>query len=239
MSVAARVEREPAYVLHTRAYRETSQIVEVFTHRYGRVGVIARGARRPRSNFRGLLNVFQPLRIGWAGRGELPALRDAEFAGQALSLTGDRLLAAFYLNELLLKLLQRSDPHPELFVLYTRTMATLAEDEALEPQLRRFELGLLQELGYAPNLVTDVTSGAPLEPQQYYEYRVAEGASAVANRSESGLCFSGAELLAIHAHDFTSQGNGRAARRLLRYLINYYVGGRGLQTRRIAAAMKR
>lgn len=241
MSIPTRVDHEPAYVLHTRSYRETSQILDVFTHRHGRVGLIARGARRPKSSFRGLLNAFQPLRIGWAGRGELPALRDAEFVGLAATLTGDRLLAGFYLNELLIKLLQRNDPHPDLFLLYTQTMAALGDDTALEPQLRIFELGLLRELGYALNLSTDARSGAPLDPEGAYEYRVDEGPVALPGVAggAAGLHFTGSDLLAIGREELHEVAMHAPSRRLMRHVINYYIGGRGLQTRRIAAAMKR
>jgi len=157
----APVNLEPSYVLHARSYRETSLLLEVFSHQHGRLGMVARGARRPKSVFRGLLDPFQPLRLSWSGRGELQTLRDAELAGTAVSLKGDRVLAGFYLNELLIKFMQRDDPHPQLFALYTQTIADLAGD-AVEPVLRRFELGLLRESGYALNLEADASTDEPL-----------------------------------------------------------------------------
>lgn len=238
---AHRIDLEPAFVLHVRSYRETSLLLEVFTHLHGRVGLIARGARRPKSALRGLLDPFQPLRISWSGRGELQTLRDAELAGSATPLTGDRVLSGFYLNELLMKFLQRHDPHPELFAHYARTVADLSAcrgSESLEPVLRRFELGLLRESGYALNLSEDATTHEPLQPDGVYDFYPDQGA--VPGRGDdAGLRFSGAELLAIDAGDFAAPGVTRAARRLLRAVINTHLGDAGLRTRKVAAAMRR
>ena len=157
-----RVELEPAYILHTRAYRETSLILEVFTHGYGRTGLVARGARRPKSPFRGILNSFQPLRLSWSGRGELPTLAQAEQGGQSSQLRGDAVLAGFYVHELLLKLLQRHDPHPQLFGHYATLLANLADGQSVEKLLRIFELELLREIGYALSLDSDAQWHEPL-----------------------------------------------------------------------------
>src|SRR4249920_914619 len=110
-----RRDDQPAFVLHTFAYRETSVIVEAFTANYGRVALVARGAKRPRSELRGLLQGFQPLLLSWAGQQELKTLIKAEWRGGLALPRGSALLCGFYLNELLLKLLPREDPHPELY----------------------------------------------------------------------------------------------------------------------------
>ncbi|NND54754.1 MAG: DNA repair protein RecO [Gammaproteobacteria bacterium] len=237
----ARVDLEPAYVLHARSYRETSLMLEVFTHTHGRIGLIARGARRPKSAMRGLLSPFQPLRLSWSGRGELQTLRDAELAGIAASLTGDQVLSGFYLNELLLKFLQRHDPHTDLFAHYAQTIAELAgasESAGIEPVLRRFELGLLRESGYALNLAEDAITHEPLEPDAWYDFYPDRGA--IPRQGEdTGLRFRGAELLAIDAGEFATPATTRAARRLLRAVINTHLGDAGLRTRRVAAAMRR
>ncbi|MEE4186321.1 MAG: DNA repair protein RecO [Gammaproteobacteria bacterium] len=239
--IPQRVDGEAAYVLHARSYKETSQIIEVFTHRYGRLGLLARGSRRPKSAVRGLLNAFQPLRIGWAGRGELPALQSAEFAGPAAVLSGERVLAGFYMNELLMKLLQRNDPHPELFLLYAQTMGSFSETAPLEPELRRFEIGLLRELGYGLNLLSDALTHEPLRDEAQYEYRVEVGAvlAQSAGSTRERRLFWGRELRAIARQDFAAPQTLAAARRLLRLVLNHYLGERGLETRRIAAAMRR
>ena len=234
-----RIELNPAYVLHSRAYRETSQILEVFTADHGRVGLVARGARRPKSLLRGLLNPFQPLRLSWSGKGELATLREADLGGVAANLVGDRLMAGFYVNELLMKLLGRNDPHPELFAHYISLIAALGRDEPLEPLLRRFELQLLYELGYALNLENDVVTHKPLQPDEHYEFRVEDGPVPAAAANSEGVVFPGASLLAIGRMEFDNENYLRDAKRLLRTVLNYHLGGRGLQTRRVAAAMKR
>jgi DNA repair protein RecO (recombination protein O) len=239
VSNPARVDLNPAYVLHARAYRETSQILEVFTADYGRVGLIARGARRPKSSFRGLLNPFQPLRLSWSGRGELATLREADLGGVAANLTGDRLMAGFYVNELLMRLLGRSDPHPQLFAHYISLIAEIGHGESLEPLLRRFELQLLSELGYALNLEKDAINHMPLQPDQAYEFRVEDGPVPVSGNASDWAVFSGATLLAIGRMNFEDESHLRDAKRLLRSVLNHHLGDRGLQTRRVAAAMKR
>jgi DNA repair protein RecO (recombination protein O) len=245
MSQTVRVDLEPAYVLHARSYRETSQLLEVFTHQHGRLGLVARGARRPKSPYRGLLNPFQPLHISWAGRGELQTLRDAELAGLAVELGGDAVLSGFYLNELLLKFMQRSDPHPQLFALYSQSLADLGAAHSdgsisLEPVLRQFEIGLLAEAGYALNLATDAINHEPLQADCVYEFLPEQGAVALeAGRASDRMCFAGEQLLAMGRHEFSDPEVARAARRLLRYVINSHLGESGLRTRKVAAAMKR
>jgi len=237
------VDLEPAYVLHARGYRETSQIVEVFTHRHGRMGLVARGARRPKSAYRGLLNPFQPLRLSWSGGGELLTLRDAEMAGMAVALRGDAVLAGFYLNELLIRFMHRNDPHPDLFVLYAHTLDDLYSTADVEPVLRRFEISLLAEAGYALNFSNDAIRNEPIVPDCFYEFDPEQGAVKISAPGPvaqlDGLSFSGSELLAIGRDDFSGSEVRRAARRLLRHVINSHLGERGLRTRKVAAAMKR
>jgi len=161
-----RRDDQPAFVLHTWPYRETSVIVEAFTPDSGRVAMVARGARRPRSELRGLLQAFQPLLLSWSGQAELKTLIRAEWRGGLPLVRGSALLCGFYLNELLLKLLAREDSHPQLYAAYERALAELAAGGEQAALLRRFELGLLAELGYAPSPVrasssvsTGVTTG--------------------------------------------------------------------------------
>src|SRR6266404_7748539 len=148
---AARERRDdqPAFVLHAHPYRETSLIVEALTADYGRVAMVARGARRARSELRGVLQAFQPLSLSWLGAGELKTLVKAEWRGGLPLVTGSALLCGFYLNELLLKLLPREDPHPRLFDAYESALSRLANGADQAPVLRQFELELMAELGYA------------------------------------------------------------------------------------------
>ena len=144
-----RVSLQPAFVLHARPWRETSLIVETLTQHFGRIALIAKGARRPRSAVRGLLMAFQPLTLSWFGKRELRTLKNAEWQGGQPLLAGPALMCGFYLNELILKLLPRDDPHPQLFLQYQQTLKELAEGAAQAVTLRRFEKRLMQELGYA------------------------------------------------------------------------------------------
>ncbi len=216
MSSPSRVDLEPAYILHARAYRETSQILEVFTGAYGRLALVARGAQRPKSALRGMLNPFQPVKLSWSGRGEMPTLREADPAGPLSELDSSAVMAGFYVNELLLKLLERADPHPDLFAHYAALLVDLLHRQPIEPLLRRFELQLLQEIGYALNLERDAVAHQPLNPEQNYEFVVEHGAVPVAGKSPGEAIFSGASLLAIGRTDFTKQDDLRNAKRLLR-----------------------
>ena len=166
---------EPAFVLHVYPYRETSAIVEAFTPSVGRVAMVARGARRPRSELRGLLQGFQPLLLSWSGQHELKTLHKAEWRGGLPLVGGSALLCGFYLNELLLKLLPREDPHPRLFVDYEAALADLAAGREQAAVLRRFEVRLVAELGYALPLVREADSGAPVDPSTRYHYAFDRG----------------------------------------------------------------
>src|SRR5512134_2139380 len=150
-----RTDHQPAYVLHTYAYKETSLIVEAFTRRFGRVALLARGARRPRSAMRGVLLSFHPLRLSWSASAELGNLIGAEWAGALQPLAGQGLMCGFYLNELVLRLLPRDDPHERLFDAYAQTLPRLSRGEPYPAVLRSFEKRLLAELGYAPLLDRD------------------------------------------------------------------------------------
>ncbi len=226
-------------MLHARAYRETSQLLETFTAGFGRIGLIARGARRPKSAFRGILNPFQPLRLSWSGRGELLTLREADLGGIAADLVGDQVMAGFYVNELLMKLLQRGDPHPELFVHYATLIAEIGQGKPLELLLRRFELQLLGEIGYALDLEREAVNQVPLQPDQCYEFHAEGGVVPAINGESDDSVFSGATLLAIGRMELENEKQLRDAKRLLRSVLNYHLGDRGLKTRRVAAAMKR
>jgi DNA repair protein RecO (recombination protein O) len=239
MSSTVRVEFEPAYILHTRPYRETSLILEVFTPGYGRIGLVARGARRPKSPLRGILNSFQPLRLSWIGRGELATLAQAEQGGQSKQLRGDAVMAGFYVHELLIKLLQRHDPHPQLFGHYATLLANLADGYPVEKLLRTFELELLREIGYALSLDVDAHRHEPLQADQLYLFRPDQGAVPIEHQNGEDLLFSGAELLAIGKLQLDDPVCLRNAKRLLRHVLDFHLGGKLLETRRVVGAMKR
>lgn len=230
-------ELEPAYVLHARAYQETSQILEVLTRQHGRVGLVARGARRPASRWRSLLQPFMPLRLSWSGRGDLHTLKAAEAAGFTTPMAGLSVMGAFYLNELIINFTRRGDPHPELFAAYAAALAELRTLRDPEPALRRFELLLLGEVGYGLNLAGNPASDTPLDPGSSYEYRLELGPVPV--RDDAGpLVFSGSHLLSIGRGEFESHEVLQSAKRLLRAVLAHHLDGRTLRTRQVLAAMR-
>ena len=224
-----RVADEPGYLLHRRDYRETSLLLELFTLNYGRVGVVARGARRSRQGRAGLLQPFQPLLLGWSGRGELGTLTEVDRAERASGLAGRQLPHGFYLNELLLRLLPRDDPHPRLFHHYRRALADLASEEAA---LRRFEVVLLQELGYGLELACDGETGQPLDPGGHYRYELEKGPCAVADEVDSPWVVSGATLLSLASGEAPDDGHGES-RRLMSRILAYYLGDRPIRSREL------
>jgi len=167
-----RVHLQPSYVLHTKPYRDTSLLVELFTAEHGRVGIVAKGARRKRrsGSQSALLQPFIPLLTSFSGRGELKTLLSLEHASAAFSLIGERLFSGLYLNELLIRLLPRQDAHPNLFAGYTQAMEALSGSEPIQPILRRFEWRLLEELGYGFSLSFEGSSGDPIDGQSDYYY---------------------------------------------------------------------
>ncbi len=238
MSAVERVDMEQAYVLHHRPYRESSQLLEVIGRAHGRVGMVARGARGPRARWRSCLQPFQPLHLSWTGRGGLSTLTNAEPAAPPFRLVGDRLLSAYYLNELLLALTTRGDPHPDLFVHYSAGLAGLAESDDAEVSLRRFELALLGEVGYGIDVVSDADSGDPLRAESHYDYVVDRGAVALQLDSHD-RGYSGAQLQRIAAGNFADSDDLAAAKRLLRGVLAHHLGDRGLKTRKVLSAMHR
>lgn len=227
-----RVDHEPAYVLHTYPYMETSLIVEALSRRFGRVSLLARGARRPRSATRGVLLSFHPLRLGWSGSGELATLRAAEWSGALQPLAGRGLMCGFYLNELLLRLLPRDDPHEALFDIYGECLKMLSEGRPNGPVLRSFEKRLLAELGYAPLLERDAASGAPIDPGGRYAYEPDRG-PIPSGKLPAALSVSGQTLLDVAADDYTRPETREEARALMRMLIAQRLHGQVLHTRNV------
>lgn len=224
-----RVERQPAYILHERHYRETSVLLEVLTRDHGRVGLVARGVRTQRPRLpRGTLKPLQALELSWQGRGEMGTLTAADPVGTPIPLTGDGALCALYLNELLTRLLARNDPHAAVFSRYAGTLFELASAN-LEGQawaLRRFERDLLAELGYALQVGVDADD-LVLEPQALYVVDPERGVQRVG----SGLAVDaihGAALLALSADAQPMPEHARQLRRMMRSLLRHHLGGREL-----------
>lgn len=231
MSERRRIDEQPSFILHSYPYRETSLILDVLSRDYGRISLIARGARRPRSALRGLLMAFQPLELGWSGSGEVMTLMKAEWQGGLPLLTDKALFVGYHINELLMHLLPREDPHPRLFDAYYLALHRLA-DGVIESHIRCFEKVLLQELGYGLTLDVDVF-GAPLIPDMLYRYEPERGPvpDRDANRSASDVF--GKTLLDIGREDFSDSVTALQAKQLMRQLIQHHIGGQSLTTRRI------
>jgi DNA repair protein RecO (recombination protein O) len=229
-----RRDEKAAFVLHAYPYRETSLIVEAITADHGRVALVARGARRPRSELRGLLQAFQPLTLSWAGGGELRTLLKAEWRGGLPLVAGSALLCGFYLNELLLKLLPREDPHPGLFRDYEAALVRLSSGAPQAPVLREFEVRLLSELGYALPLTHEADTGRPVDPAARYYYAFDLGPrSTVAEPGRRYPLVRGATLLALARHDYGAEDAVAEAKRLMREVLDHYLEQRAIFSRRV------
>ena len=235
-----RVDGQAAYVLHLHPFSETSLVVDVFTREHGRVPLLARGARRPRSAMRGMLMSFQPLELGWFGGGEVKTLAKVEWLGGMPLLGGRCLLLGYYLNELLLKMLPREDAHAALFDAYAAALQALAEGAADAPELRRFEKTLLKELGYGLTLDVDVETGRPVVPDGRYAFLIERGPVARAGVGADGTAsgddtsaLTGKTLLDMAADDYSDPRTRLESRRLMRQLISHHLGGKSLQSRRV------
>jgi DNA repair protein RecO (recombination protein O) len=229
-----RQDQQPAFVLHTYPFRETSLVVETYTRSAGRVAVVARGARRPKSALRGVLLAFQPLLLSWAGKSELHTLIRAEWQGGYLPLRGRALMCGFYVNELLLKLLARHDPHEALYDAYAATLQALAGDVDHAPILRSFEKKLLSELGYALTLDQEVDSGRAVAAEQTYTYVIERGpVPAPADGAPVGLELAGQTLLDMQRDDYASPVTQQQSKALMRMLINHLLGDQVLHTRQL------
>jgi DNA repair protein RecO (recombination protein O) len=230
MTDRERVLLETGFVLHQRPYRNSSQLLECFTAAHGRIGLVARGSRRATSRQRALLQPFVPLRLSWVRRGELGRLTEVEPDGSSPSLDTRRLLAAYYSNELLLRLLARGDPNGEVFSCYSRCLAQLAAGESAARTLRLFELRLLGSLGYGLELTTDAASGEPIVPERHYRFELEDGLRAV-TPSSGGDLYSGRELISLSGEILADEASLKAAHRLLGRVLAAYLGERPLKSR--------
>jgi DNA repair protein RecO (recombination protein O) len=194
-----RTSDEPAFVLHRYDWSESSLILEVFTRHHGRVALVAKGAKRPSSNFRPVLLPLQPLQLAFGGDAEIRTLKGAEWVGGQVMPTGEALLSGYYLNELLLRLLARDDPHPKLFDAYAAAVSVLASEHAQtrEPALRAFELLLLREIGLLPSLDLQTLTLAPLQAQARYTL-LPEAGLLAAREEDERASLAGSQWLALH-----------------------------------------
>lgn len=226
-----RIERQPAFVLHARPYRESSLLLELLTRDHGRVGAVARSARASRKGLGSVLQPFQSLLVSWAGRGELKTLTAAERWHPLPPVSGERLFSALYLNELLLRALAPQDPHPPIYEAYAALLPGLADAPEIESLLRGFELGLLRELGYALDLCFEADTGEVLEPQGSYVFDPGSGFLRLRGTDTAEDAYPGWALAAIAGADYGDPRTRALAKRLLREALVPVLGERPLRSR--------
>lgn len=226
-----RQDNQSVYVLHSYPFKETSLVVELFSQEFGRVAAVAKGARRPRSAMRGMLQSFQLLSGTWSGKNELKTLHSLDWAHGLVNLQGEALMCGFYMNELLLRLLPREDAHEALFDYYQTTLSTLSKSTDLATHLRRFELKLLQELGYAVPLIADEHGEVILASKQY-RYEAEFGARAP-HENHNGVQLSGSTLLDMAKDNYQNSLTQAQSKQLMRYLLAHYLGDKPLHTRQL------
>jgi DNA repair protein RecO (recombination protein O) len=229
------VNSRAAYILHKRPYRETSQIIEVFSREHGRVCLMSKGSRGARSRVGGLLQLFRPLLLGWQGRGEMPTLRDVDAAElRPPRLGGRELMSAFYINELIMRLLHRHDVHEALFDDYHAILYALQNPIGLEAALRGFEKKLLINLGFGLNLEYDADSGDSVRADALYAYHFEHGpVQSGADASSQYPIVAGDSLLAFAGDDLQTERQLADIKRLMRYVIHNHLGGRKLKSREL------
>jgi DNA repair protein RecO (recombination protein O) len=227
-----RIAGQPAFVLHSYPYKETSLIVDVFSRDHGRIALVAKGAKRPHSKLRGVLQTFQPLSVGWSGKNEMRTLIAAEWIGGLLPLEKSALLCGFYLNELLVKLLARDDPHPALFDHYVATLNQLAHNEPAPIVLRKFERALLKETGVGGDFTVCTTTGHPVEAEQSYVVDP-ECGPRPAYPADTTPRVSGKTLLDMEREDYTDSATQVQSKFLMRFLLAHHLDGAPLNTRQI------
>src|SRR5579885_3468958 len=236
-----RVLLQPAYVLHRRSYRESSSLIELFTPEHGRLTVVARGVRKPKSSIQGLLQPFVPLLVSWSGKGELMSLTHVEANGAARHLQGECLFAGFYLNELLMILLQKWDAHPGLYSAYENTLSNLQLNVLEQRILRSFEKYLLEELGYGLLPKSEISLHNTFSPDKYYRFIPEHGfvPCEPVKQADSGRpavmanIFSGKSLIAIAREDWREEESLLDAKRLTRFVLAPLLGARPIFSRRL------
>jgi DNA repair protein RecO (recombination protein O) len=231
-----RVETQVAYILHKRPYRDTSQILDVFTRDYGRVSLMSRGSRNPRAKVAGLLQIVRPLLVSWGGRGDLCFLNRVELAElRPPKLMGNSLKSAMYINELLIYMLHKNDVHADVFDLYHECLYALSEISNIERVLRLFEKQLLQQLGFGLNLVTDADTGKPVEKHYHYVYHFEHG-PVLCQENRSSMrnpVLSGDSLIAYENNQLESERHFSEIKSLMRYVLNGHLGQKKLRSREL------
>jgi len=236
-------EKLHAWLLHSRPFRENSLLLDFLTQERGRFSAIARGTRNPKSGKKAILQPFLALQISVTGKSELQILKDVEAIPPGIQLVGDALFAAMYINELIVKLLSGHDAEPDLFAYYSSTLQDLSAGKDLEVVLRRFELALLDCLGYALNLHYEAETNTEIAPTGQYYLQPDTGFVRLQGETQAGsvgnMLFPGVDLLAIGSDDFTALSTRRYAKLLMRQLLAYHLGDKALASRSLFTSSSR
>jgi DNA repair protein RecO (recombination protein O) len=232
VSADTRIIGQPGFVLHSYPHKETSLIIDLLSRDHGRIALVAKGAKRPHSKLRGVLQTFQPLSVNWTGKTEVRTLVAAEWVGGLLPLEKSALLCGFYLNELLVKLLARDDPHPELFDHYVATLNKLAHGESPPIVLRQFERALLKASGVGVDLTRCNASRGIVETDGIYVVDPEQG-TRPAVASDTWPRIRGKTLLDMEREDYSDGVTQSQSKLLMRFLLAHYLGGTQLNTRQI------
>lgn len=228
------VQLQPAFVLHSRAYRDTSLLVDLLTRDHGRLTVVARGQRQSRQKSRRPLQAFTPLLVSWQGKSELKTLTATEFDGTAVFLSGNYLFSGLYANEILTRLLPQGDPNEEIFQAYRALLAQLADGEELEVVLRHFEFRLLDEMGYGLDFSGEANTGESLADDKLYTWLNGLGFIELGrNTDQAAAGFWGRDLSAIAQGDYSAMETRRTAKRLARTALAPHLGDKPLKSREL------
>ena len=242
-----RFSEEPAFVLHRYDWSESSLILEVFARHHGRIALVAKGVKKPTSQFRPVLLPLQPLQLSWGGDAEVRTLRAAQWQGGHVMPTGEALLSGSYLNELLMRLLARDDPHASLYDHYALAVQLLAERaDAQQLVLRAFELLLLRDIGLLPDLayegssLTDIQADAPyvLSPESGLRPAHADDAHSLPGEQWRSLQEALDEADPFIATLRACASCQQALQPQLRHLLHYHSGVRVFKTRQLMLDMQ-
>lgn len=236
------IEMQPAYLLHSRPFRDTSLILDFLTPEYGRLSAISRGGRGAGSKSKSLLQPFTPVHISLAGKSELKTLKSIDLRDAPIALSGEKLFSGLYMNEIIVRLFQSHEADPDFFIQYELALLRLVSEESPEPVLRHFELFLLDALGYGIDFSAEAHSHDPITTEHWYYFQEESGFVRVQDLNllkgdmhSRGSIFHGRELLNIHERDFKEAETRKTAKAVIRGILNSHLGSTPLRSRSLFA----
>lgn len=233
--MSTHIALQPAYVLHKRPFKDTSFLIDLFTANHGRLTVVGKGIRGPRSKLSGILQPFTPLLVSWSGKSELQTLSKAEANGTTHFLSGNVMASGFYLNELITRVLHKHDPYPETFKIYEKSLISLANENNISSLLRIFEKNLLKSLGYGLQLNVD-QFGAAIEPTSKYIFKYGVGLTKIPDKIEEApqkFALHGSSILALHNEKFGNNIERQEAQILLNIALAPLIGSKPIKSREL------